>query len=71
MSTDPIVDEIRAIRHEQFQKFDGDIAAMCEDLRRRERQSTRKFITFSQEESIGVITSLPTPDVGSSPAPLQ
>lgn len=71
MSTDPIVEEIRAIRHEQFQKFNGDVAAMCDDVRQRERQSTRKRITFTGVESIGVITSLPTPDVGSSPAPLQ
>ena len=71
MSSDPIVDEIRAIRHEQFQKFDGDIAAMCEDLRLRERQSTRQCITFPQGEPIGVITSLPTPAVNPSPAPIQ
>jgi hypothetical protein len=71
MSNDPIVEEIRAIRHEQFQKFNGDIAAMCDDLRNRERQSSRERITFTGVESIGVITSLPTPEVGSSPATLQ
>lgn len=71
MSIDPVVEEIRAIRHEQFQKFNGDIAAMCDDLRHRERESTRKRITFTGAESIGVITSLPTTDVGSSPATLQ
>lgn len=71
MSTDPIVEEIRAIRHEQFQKFNGDVAAMCDDLRLRERQSTRKRFMPTGVESIGVITSLPTTDIGSSPAPLQ
>jgi hypothetical protein len=71
MSNDPIVEEIRAIRHEQFQKFNGDIAAMCDDVRLRERQSTRKRIAFTGVESSGVITSLPTPDVGSSPASIK
>ncbi|MCH8043190.1 MAG: hypothetical protein IID44_05680 [Planctomycetes bacterium] len=46
MRDDPIVDEIRKIRKEHTDKFNGDLHAICEDLRRQERESERKFVSY-------------------------
>ena len=46
MRDDPIVDEIRKIRQEHTDKFNGDLHAICEDLRRRERESGRKYVSY-------------------------
>jgi hypothetical protein len=43
---DPIVDEIRRIRQAHTDKFHGDLHAICEDLRRQERQSGRRYVSF-------------------------
>jgi hypothetical protein len=48
MIDDPIVDEIRRIRQAYAERFDNDLHAICEDLRRQERQSDREFRTPGQ-----------------------
>jgi len=45
MLNDPIVNEIRAIRRAHAEKFDNDLHALCEELRRQERESSREFRT--------------------------
>ena len=45
MPDDPIVAEIRAIRHAHAAKFNNDLHAICEDLRRQERESGRVYVT--------------------------
>jgi hypothetical protein len=44
MRNDPIVDEIRQIRKQHTDKFRGDLHAICEDLRRQERESGRRYV---------------------------
>lgn len=39
MYHDPIVEEIRRIRHEHAARFNNDLDAIFEDLRRRQRES--------------------------------
>jgi hypothetical protein len=46
MNDDPIVAEIRRIREEHAKKFNYDLHAICEDLRRSERESGRKYVSF-------------------------
>ncbi len=46
MHNDPIVDEIRRIRQEHTDRFGGDLHAICEDLRRLERESGRRYVSF-------------------------
>jgi hypothetical protein len=43
MINDPIVNAIRQIRQAYAAKFDNDLHAICEDLRRQERESGREF----------------------------
>ena len=46
MRNDPIVEEIRRIRQEHTDRFNGDLHAICEDLRRQERESGRQYVSF-------------------------
>ena len=46
MRNDPIVDEIRRIRQEHTDKFNGNLNAICEDIRRQERESGRQYVTY-------------------------
>ncbi|MGH7199635.1 MAG: hypothetical protein ACREJB_03460 [Planctomycetaceae bacterium] len=46
MRNDPIVDEVRRVRQEHTDKFHGDLHAICEDLRRREREPGRRYVSF-------------------------
>jgi hypothetical protein len=46
MWEDPIVAEIRKIRDEHAAKFNYDIAAICEDIRRQEKESGRQYVSF-------------------------
>ena len=48
MIDDPIVNEIRRIRRAYAERFNHDLHAICEDLRRQERESNRQFRTPSQ-----------------------
>ncbi len=41
---DPIVEEVRKHRMEHTRKFNGDLAAICEDLRAIQRTSGHKVV---------------------------
>lgn len=45
---DPIVEEIHKIRKEFAEKFDYDVDAMFEDLRKKQTQSKRKIVSFAK-----------------------
>ena len=46
MFDDPIVDEIRRVRHAHASDFDQDLPAIVADLRRLERESGRNYVNF-------------------------
>jgi hypothetical protein len=48
MIDDPIVEEIRRIRRVYAERFNNDLHAICEDLRRQEGESNREFRTPGQ-----------------------
>ncbi len=50
MIDDPIVNEIRRIRRAYAKQFKNDLHAICEDLRRQERESNREFRTPSRSD---------------------
>lgn len=57
MRNDPIVEEIRRIRKQHADKFNGDLHAICEDLRRQEEESSRRFVSFPPRRVRSVGTS--------------
>jgi hypothetical protein len=46
MWCDPIVEEIRRIRDEHAKKFNYDLHAICEDLRKQQKKSGRVAISM-------------------------
>ena len=60
MRNDPIVDEIRRIRQEHTDKFNGDLKAICEDIRRQERESGRQYVTYPPRRIEIVVTPTST-----------
>lgn len=46
MWKDPIVEEVRRIREEHAARFDYDLKAIYEDLKKTERQSGRRIVTL-------------------------
>ena len=44
MWEDPIVAEIRKVRHAHAAKFNNDIAAIFADIRRQEKESGRQYV---------------------------
>ena len=68
MWSDPIVEEIRAIRRTHTEKFGGDVAAILEDIRQREQKSGREFVTFARpKDVVAPLATLP-PDPNTSSA---
>ena len=47
---DPIVEEVRKHRMEHTRKFNGDLAAICEDLRAIQRASGHKVTRLPAEK---------------------
>ena len=45
MALDPILSEVRRVREEYAQQFDGDLRAMMDDLRRRHAESDRQSVS--------------------------
>lgn len=43
---DPIVEEVRAVRHAHAAKFNFDLHAICEDLRKKERKCGHPLAAF-------------------------
>ncbi len=46
MIKDPIVEEVRKEREAHAAKFNYEIRAICEDLKKREKESKRKHVTL-------------------------
>ena len=46
MIEDPIVEEVRRIRDEYARKFNYDLDAICEDLKKKQAESGRKLVSF-------------------------
>ncbi len=46
MQDDPIVEEIRKAREAYAARFNYDLEAIFQDLKRQERESGRTFVTF-------------------------
>jgi hypothetical protein len=53
MSRDPIVAEIRAIREAYAKRFNYDLDAICRDLKKQEKRSGRKTVSFAQSRKRG------------------
>ena len=47
MQNDPVVDEIRRIRHDYAKRFGFDLRAMVADLRRKEQQHPDRLVSFN------------------------
>jgi hypothetical protein len=60
MTNDPIVAEIRTVRHAHAVKFNNDLAAICADIRRQEKESRRQYVTYPPR-------LIETPDDASAP----
>ena len=52
MIKDPIVEEIHKIRHEHAAKFNFDVAAICADYRKREKQSKLHLVSRSPRQPL-------------------
>jgi len=46
MFDDPIVEEIRRVRHAHASRFDNDLSAIVADIRQLERESGRQHVNF-------------------------
>ena len=44
--SDPIVDEVRRIRHAHAARFNFDLHAICEDLRKKEKTCGHPLVTL-------------------------
>jgi hypothetical protein len=47
---DPIVEEVRKFRMEHTQKFNGDLAAICDDLRRIQSESGHEVVQLAPKK---------------------
>ena len=52
MWEDPIVNEVRKVRQAHAAKFNYDLGAIVEDLKKQEMESNRKFIKLAPERYI-------------------
>jgi hypothetical protein len=46
MQDDPVVEEVRRIRHAYAKRFDFDLRAMVADLRRKEQMHPDRLVSF-------------------------
>ena len=46
MNRDPIVQEVREVREAHAARFDYDLVAIYSDLKRQEKESGRKFVSY-------------------------
>jgi hypothetical protein len=53
MWNDPIVEEARRIREEHAARFDYDLRAIFEDLRRRQQEGGRSVVSFPPRRVTG------------------
>ncbi|MBM4034738.1 MAG: hypothetical protein FJ291_23585 [Planctomycetes bacterium] len=59
MSEDPILKEVRAIRHRQAAKFNFDIAAMVEDAMKRQGKDGRKVVSRAAKRRTATVSREP------------
>ena len=52
MWQDPIVEEVRKVRQEHAVKFSFDLKAIFADLKKQEKKSSRKFVTFEPKRTL-------------------
>lgn len=50
MFKDPIVEEVDAIREKLAAKFNNNIKAMFDDIKKREKKSGRKIVSFVKKK---------------------
>ena len=46
MTIDPIVEQVRCVRRDYAERFDFDLRALAEDLRKREQQHPERVVTL-------------------------
>lgn len=46
MTEDPIIEEVRRVRHEYAARFNHDIRAMAKDLKKREQEHPERLVSF-------------------------
>ncbi len=51
MIKDPIVEEVREVREAHAAKFNYDLQAIYEDIKKQEKKSKRKFVKLSPKYS--------------------
>lgn len=59
MWKDEIVEEIHRIREEYAAKFDHNIDAIYEDIRRQQAESGREFVSFPPKKPAKVVAKRP------------
>ncbi len=52
MKTDPIIKEIHKIRQEHAKRFNYDLEAIVNDLKKQEKKSRRKFISLPIKKKV-------------------
>jgi hypothetical protein len=57
--TDPIVDEVRRIRHAHAARFHFDLHAICEDLRMKEKSCGHPLVTLLANPFVATERSRP------------
>jgi hypothetical protein len=67
MNNDPIVEEIRKVRHAHAEKFNNDVAAIFEDFRRIAKESGRQHVSYPPRRPEPSITVAPKPEGSQSP----
>ena len=55
--SDPIVDEVRRIRHAHAARFNFDLHAICEDLRKKEKTCGHPVVTLPPKLFVGATGS--------------
>ena len=51
MQNDPVVDEVRRIRHAYAKRFGFDLRAMAADLRRKEQAHPERLVSFKPKRA--------------------
>ena len=68
MKDDPIVEEIRKIRHAHAEKFNYDVAAIFEDYRRVAKESGRQHVSFPPRRCTPPNQTPPTVAIADTPS---
>lgn len=57
MWEDKIVEEVRKVRQEHAEKFSFDLKAIFVDLKKQEKRSSRKFVTFAPRRPLAPVAA--------------